>query len=291
MKKLRQKEQRSKDLKDEDVMVELSESIDGAIVSPRTQSLEAISGPGLCGQEENPQYLQLPALTPSEDNSFSPTCDSGCEMDIVVVTREQPMSTSDLDRLENLPQTSIVSSSAIMFKHPPSARHLHHRDLNASAASKRSGTWAWKVRADAVEERCPKAEFDVDGGHETVLDTEKCSQLLIGSISVAIEDDKRLQGLHCSTPESHSNIVNHPLVKVTQPTSHAEDGCEDTNGGSATPIAENHSPSSVVTDESGSSNGELTAGGDARGGAVFSSKEASVFLSQSKRMSHRSFLL
>ncbi|CAM0953248.1 unnamed protein product [Alopecurus aequalis] len=275
MKKLRQKEQRSKDLKDKDAMVELAEMAEGTTGSPGIQSLDAISGPGLC-EEEYPQCLQLPAHA---------TFDSGREMDPVVVTREQPMSTSDLDRLDNARQAGIVSGSGIPSKHPPLARHSRHRDPNASPASNRSGTWAWKVRADVVEERCPKAKLDVEGDHVTVLETDKSSRLLIGSISVAIETEKCLQGSQClnepPTPKSHSDIVNHTLVKLMQPASHAKDGCEDTNGGSVTSTAENHSPSSVVTEESSSNNVELAAGGgDSRGGAVFSSKEAGVFLSR-----------
>ncbi|CAM0885071.1 unnamed protein product [Alopecurus aequalis] len=48
MKKLRQKEQRSKGLKDEDVMVQLPEMADGAMGSPSIESLEAISGNRPC---------------------------------------------------------------------------------------------------------------------------------------------------------------------------------------------------------------------------------------------------
>eukprot|EP00494_Astrolonche_serrata_P031745 UN32014 len=58
MKKLRQKEQRLKDLKDEGTMVQLLEVVDGATSSPGIQSLEAVSGPGL-HEQEDPQHLQL----------------------------------------------------------------------------------------------------------------------------------------------------------------------------------------------------------------------------------------
>lgn len=264
MKKLRQKEQRLKDLKDEDVMAQLSEMVDGPTGSPGIQSLEAVS--------ENPGF--------SGDDT---TCDSAHRMDTNVVSREQGMSTSNLDRLQNLPQNSTISGFTTASKHPSSVRHSRHRDPNASAASNRSKTWAWKVRAD-VEECCPKADLDVDGRHnEMDVNADKSSQLLIGSISVAIEDGsrKRLQVLQPSkdhpTPKSH---LNDPAVKVTQPISHdGNSECERTEGGSVTLPAEDHSPSSVVTDESGSPSccdAEPAAGGS----AVFSSKEAAVFLSQ-----------
>ncbi|CAM0885068.1 unnamed protein product [Alopecurus aequalis] len=283
MKKLRQKEQRSKGLKDEDVMVQLPEMADGAMGSPSIESLEAISGSGL-SELEDPQSLRLPAPTSSYDNGFSgedATCDSGHGIDSGVVFREQAMPTANRDRLENIPQSSTVSGSVTPLKHPSSARHPRHRDPNASAVSNRSRTWAWKVRTD-VEERGPRAELAVGGGHEAVLaDTDKSSWLLIGSISVAVEDggDKCLQGSQPSkdypTPESH------PVAKVVESISH--DGCEDSNGGDATPTAEDCSPSSVVTDESGTSSccdAEAAAGGGSRGGAVFSGEEAAVFLSR-----------
>uniref|UniRef100_A0ACD5Y2V6 Uncharacterized protein n=1 Tax=Avena sativa TaxID=4498 RepID=A0ACD5Y2V6_AVESA len=286
MKKLRQKEQRLKDLKDVDVTVQLPEMVDGATASPGIQVLEAISGPAVCEQEDQ-QHLRLPAqLPPSDDNGFNREdviCDSGHDMDTGAVCRDQTMSASTHDRLENLPQTSTISGSAIPSKHPSSARHSRHRDPNASAVSNRSKTWAWKVRTD-VEERCPKAELDVDGGHEMVLNASENSRLLIGSISLAIEDGggKTLQDLQhpkdYPAPDSH---LNHPVVKVMQPVGHNGNGSEDTNGGGATSAAKNHSPCSVVMDESGSicCNAELTVDRDVAG-TVFSSKEAAFFLSQ-----------
>jgi hypothetical protein len=283
MKKLRQKEQRLKDLKDEDVIVQLPEIADGAT---GIQSTEAISGPGLYEQKD-PQNNQLLAPMPSEDNGFNgedASCDSGHEMDAGVVCREQALPTVNHDRLENVPHNSTVSGSDVALKHPSPARHSCHRDPNASAVSNKSKTWAWKVRTD-VEEQCPKAKLDVDGRHGMAPIAGENSRLLIGSISVAIEDGARkcLQGLQPSkdytTPESY------PVVKVTQPISHDENGCEDSNGGDATTVAENHSPCSVVTDESATSccDAELAAGG----GTVFSSKEAAFFLSQSKHLSYR----
>jgi hypothetical protein len=108
------------------------------------------------------------------------------------------------------------------------------------------------------------------------------SRLLIGSISVAIEDGGRkcLQGLQPS--KDYTSPESHQVVKVTQSISHDLNGCEDSIGGDATPAAENHSPCSLVTAESGSSycDAELAAGG----GTVLSSKEAAFFLSQSKHL-------
>ena len=67
-----------------------------------------------------------------------------------------------------------------------------------------------------------------------------------------------------------------------QPVSHDENACEDANGGTITPAAEDRSPSSVVTDESGSVGGnpESAEGVGLRQGTVSSGQEASAFLSQ-----------
>ncbi|KAM0856623.1 hypothetical protein ACQ4PT_049018 [Festuca glaucescens] len=273
MKKLRQKEQRLKDLKDEDVIVQVPEMVDGAT---GIHSVEAISGPGL-NEQEDPQYVQLPVPpTPSGDNGFNGE-DVRHEVDTGVVWREQAMSTSNQDRLQNLPHNSNVSDSTVASKHPSPTRHSRHRDPNASAASNRTKTWAWKVQTD-VEERCPKSELDVDGGHVMAPIAGENSRLLIGSISVAIEDGGRncLQGLQPS--KDYTSPESHQVVKVTQSISHDLNGCEGSNGGDATPVAENHSPCSLVTAESGSSccDAELAAGG----GTVLSSKEAAFFLSQ-----------
>lgn len=299
MKKLRQKEQRLKDLKDEDTAtVQLPEVVDGAPSSPGIQSLEATSGPGL-HEQEDPQYLRLSAPMPSQDNGCNgedANCGSGQEMVTGAVFREQAMATSNLDRVENLHQNSTVSgSSATASKHPSSVRHSRHREPNVGAVTNKSKTWAWKVRTD-TEERCPKVESAVDANQETALNTDKNSQVLIGSISVAIEDGDR-----CSqdskdyhpAPESHLNTLNHPVAEVMQPTSHDGNGCEDANGGIITPAAEDYSPSSAMTDESGSvcGNAESAEGIGLRRGTVSSGQEAAAFLSQSKHLSYWLFRL
>uniref|UniRef100_A0A453GZF8 C2H2-type domain-containing protein n=1 Tax=Aegilops tauschii subsp. strangulata TaxID=200361 RepID=A0A453GZF8_AEGTS len=282
MKKLRQKEQRLKDLKDEGTTVQLPEAVDGATSSPGIQSLEATSGPGLHEQEDS-QYLQLSAPVPSEDNDYNgedANCGSGQEMDTGAVFREQAMATSNLDRIENLPPNSTVSgSSATASKHPSSSsvRHSRHREPNAGAATNKSKTWAWKVRT-GVEERCPKGEPDVDANQETApLNTDKNLQVLIGSISVAIEGggscSEDSKDYHPAPPESDLNTLNDPVAEAMQPISHDENGCEDANA------AEDHSPSSVVTDESGC-DAEAAEGGSLRRGSVSSGQEAAAFLSQ-----------
>ncbi|KAF7044688.1 hypothetical protein CFC21_053883 [Triticum aestivum] len=292
MKKLRQKEQRLKDLKDEGTMVQLPEVVDGATSSPGIQSLEAVSGPGL-HEQEDPQHLQLSAPVPSDDNGCNgedANCGSGQEIDTAAVFREQAMATSNLDRAENLPPNSSVSgSSATASKHPSSSsvRHSRHREPNVGAATNKSKTWAWKVRT-GVEERCPKGEPDVDANQETApLNTDKNSQVLIGSISVAIEDgggcSQDSKDNHPAPPESDSNTLNDPVAKVMQPTSHDENGCEDANGGTITPAAEDHSPSSIMTDESGSVCGNVESAesvGLQRGTMMSSGQEAAAFLSQ-----------
>ncbi|KQJ91623.1 hypothetical protein BRADI_4g38720v3 [Brachypodium distachyon] len=284
MKKLRQKVQRLKDLKDEDDMVHLPEIVDGVTGSPGIQSLDDTSGPSLYEQEDT-GYLRWPTAIPSEGNVFNvedANCDSGHAMDTGVVFREQAVSIGNLDRLENLLHDDTVPSSAITSNHPSSVRHSRYRDPNVTAVSNRNKTWAWKVRTD-IEERCPQVELDVDDGHGMALNTDKKPQVLIGSISVAIDNGGQcLQSLphsnDCSTPESN---LNHPVVKVMQPISRDENGYEDSNDSDVTPTAENHSPSSVVTDERGSSccKAQLADGADL-GCTMFSSKEASVFLSQ-----------
>ncbi|KAF7046951.1 hypothetical protein CFC21_055936 [Triticum aestivum] len=290
MKKLRQKEQRLKDLKDEGTMVQLPQVVDAAASSPGIQSLEATSGPGL-DEQGDPQYLRLSApVPPSEDNGCNgedANCGSGQEMDTGAVFREQAMATSNLDRVENHPPNSTVSgSSATASKHPSSVRHSRHREPNVGAATNKSKTWAWKVRT-GVEERCPKGERDVDADQETApLNTDKNSQVLIGSISVAIEDgggcSQDSKDYHPAPPESNLNTLNDPVAEAMQPVSHDENACEDANGGTITPAAEDRSPSSVVTDESGSVGGnpESAEGVGLRQGTVSSGQEASAFLSQ-----------
>ncbi|KAM3295218.1 hypothetical protein ACQJBY_037848 [Aegilops geniculata] len=281
MKKLRQKEQRLKDLKDEGTTVQLPEVVDGATSSPGIQFLEAVSGPGL-HEQEDPQYLQLSVPMPSEDsgcNGEDANCGSGQEMDTGAVFREQAMATSNLDRVENLPpnSTTVSASSANASKHPSSVRQSRHREPNAGAPTNKSKTWAWKVRT-GVEERCPKAEPDVDANQETApLNMDKNSQVLIGSISVAIEDgggcSQDSKDYHPGPPESDLNTLNDPGAEVMQPINHDENACEDTDA------AEDHSPSSVMTDES-VCEAESAEGGGLRRGTVSSGQEAAAFLSQ-----------
>ncbi|KAF0911502.1 hypothetical protein E2562_011147 [Oryza meyeriana var. granulata] len=295
MKKLRQKEQRLKDFNDEDVIDRLPGTVDGATDSSRILSLkEATSDPGLYEQEDT-QYLCLPTPVASEDNNsfvdLSVEHDihyPGHEVNSGVVLSQQAFSRLRLGRTANLAQNSSASGSAIGSKHPALARHSHHRGPNVSTVSNRNKTWAWKVRTE-IEENNPKDELNIDNGQGIALNKE--SRVLIGSISVAIEDgSKCLQDIQYSkeypTPASQLNIGSHPGMKVMQPVSDGEDG----NGYTAhndvdvniTPTAENHSSSNVMTDGSSCSsccNVGLAEGGGLRG-TMLSSKEAAAFLSR-----------
>uniref|UniRef100_A0A0A9CI98 Uncharacterized protein n=1 Tax=Arundo donax TaxID=35708 RepID=A0A0A9CI98_ARUDO len=285
MKKLRQKEQRLKDLKDEDVTVRLSEITDDATDSHGIQSLEAISDPGLYEQEDS-QHLQIPTR---EDNGFNvdqsvedDSCDLGHGMNTGVTLRQQVISRRHVGSTENLAQNSSVSGPAVASKHP--ARRSNYRDPNVCALSNRNKTWEWKVRA-VVEEQCPKHESDIER-HGMVV--SKNSRVLIGSISVAIEDGSgRSRDLrhseHDPTPPS-LKIINHSVIEVPQPISHEESGnkCIPHDDGNITPAVENHFVSNVMTDKSSCStccNADLTRGGHLQR-TMFSSKEATAFLSR-----------
>ncbi|XP_062193629.1 uncharacterized protein LOC133897074 [Phragmites australis] len=228
MKKLRQKEQRLKDLKDEDVTIHLSEIMDDETDSLGIQSLKAISDAGHYEQEDS-QYFEFPT---QDDNCFNVdqskedvSCDLGHGMSTGDILRQQVISRCHIGRTENLAQNSSVSGLAVASKHP--ARHSNYRDPNACTVLNRNKTWEWKVRAE-IEEQGPKHELDMDDRHNMVLG--KNSHVLIGSISVAIEDgSERSQDLwhfkHDPTPPS-SKIINHSVIKVAQPISHEENGNE-----------------------------------------------------------------
>jgi hypothetical protein len=298
MKKLRQKEQRLKDLKDEDVTDRFPGSVDGTTDSSGILSLkEATSDPGLYEQEDT----QLPTPVASEDNSSFADLpvehdihDPGHEVNPSVTLNQQVFSRHRVGRTENFAQNSFASGgSAIGSKHPASVRHSHYRGANAGAVSNRNKTWTWKVRTE-IEEHSPKDELNIDDGQEIVLN--KKSRVLIGSISVAIEDgseclEDNQYSKEYPTPASQLNIGNHPVTKVMQPFNHGEEG----NGYNAhndvevsiTPTAQDHSSSGVMTDGNNCSsccNAGLAEGGGLRG-AIFSSKEAAAFLSQSNYLS------
>ena len=115
MKKLRQKEQRLKDLKDENVVIQLPEIMDDTSCSPGIQSFKAISDPDLYEQEKS-QYIQFPGPVTSETgNGFNVdlsveyvSCDSVPEMDKGVVLRKQVISRHHLGRTEKLAENSFV---------------------------------------------------------------------------------------------------------------------------------------------------------------------------------------
>ncbi|KAL5201175.1 hypothetical protein ABZP36_035529 [Zizania latifolia] len=291
MKKLRQKKQRLKDFKDEDAIDRLPGIVDGATDSPGIQSLEATSDPGLYEQED-PQYICLPTLVVSEDDNS--LVDLSIEHDIHdpwhevnsgVILRQEVLSRDHLGRTENLAQNSFVSVGS---KCPALPRYSHYRGTNVIAVSNRNKTWARKVPTE-TEQRDPKDGLNIDDGQETVLN--KKSRVLIGSISIAVEDGSEcLQDVQYAmehpTRASQLNAVHHPVVKVSPPISHEEIGNDYTahNGVDVniTPTTEDHSSPSVVTDGSSSSsccNAGLVEGGGLRG-TILSSKEAAAFLSQ-----------
>uniref|UniRef100_A0A0D9XH17 C2H2-type domain-containing protein n=1 Tax=Leersia perrieri TaxID=77586 RepID=A0A0D9XH17_9ORYZ len=265
-KKLRQKVQRLKDLKDEDAIDHLPETLDCAADSSGTLSLKATLDPGLYEQED-PQYLSLPTPVASEDNnSFVDLSvengipDPGHEVDSGVVLSQQAFSRHRLGRKENLAQNSFASGSAIGSKHAALARHSHYRGTNVSAVSNKTKTWAWKARTE-IEEHIAKDELNIDDG----------------------QDSKESP---TATPASQLNIGNNPVTKMVQPISDGEDGNGHTVHNDVvvniTPTEENDSSSSVMPDGSSRSsccNEGLAEDGVLRG-TMFSSKEAAAFLSQ-----------
>ncbi|KAG8050246.1 hypothetical protein GUJ93_ZPchr0009g1569 [Zizania palustris] len=272
MKKLRQKEQRLKDFKDEDTMDRLPGIVDGATDLSGIQSLKATSGPDLYEQEYDNSLVVLSIEHDIHDPC--PKVNSGA------ILRQQVLSRDRLDRTENLAQNSSASGSAVGSNYPGLPRYSHYRGTNVSAVSNRNKTWAKKVRTE-IEQHRPKDELSIDDGQDIVLN--KKSRVLIGSISVAVEDvSECFQDIQCAkeypTRASQLSVVNHHEVKLMQPISHEEIGNEYTSCNdvdvSITPTAEAHSSSSVMTDGSSCSSRFLQ-------GTMFSSKEAAAFLSQS----------
>jgi hypothetical protein len=301
MKKLRQKEQRLKDLKDEDVAIQLPEMMDGATCSPGIQSFKAVSDLDLHEQEES-QYIQFPLPVTSETgNSFNAnqsvedvSCDSGPEMDKGVVLRQQVISRHHLGKTEKLAQNSIVSSSAIASKQPALARPSNYRDPHVCSLQNRNKTWARKVQAE-IEKQCLKQGLDVDDEHN--MAPSKNSRVLIGSISVAIEDSEHLKDLRTKNdpvPPS-SQTLKHASVKVMRPVTHEENKNENIPhiDGNSAPAEEKHSCFSGTTDESSypTCRGADLAEGEHLRRTMFSSKEAAAFLSQSKHLTSAIFTL
>lgn len=292
MKKLRQKEQRLKNLKDEDVMVQSPEIMDDATCSA-IQCDNSISDSDLFKQEES-QYLPFPAPVTSEtDNGFSVdlsvedvSCDFGSEIDKGIVLMKKVASRCHLGRTEKLAETSIVSGSAVTSKRPALARPSNYKDPNVCSVPSRTKTQEWKVRSE-IEELRPKHELDVDGRG---LAPCKNSRVLIGSISVAIEDgNEHSQDFHSkNVPISHSLKTVKHAVMVVQPVTHEEnrnEGIPHTDSNSML-TAENYSHSSVITDKISYStccSADLAVGEHLQC-TMFSTKEVTAFLSQSKHL-------
>ncbi|CAN6210125.1 unnamed protein product [Urochloa humidicola] len=293
MKKLRQKEQKLKDLKDENVVIQLPEIMDDTTLPPVIQSFKAVSDPGLYEQEES-QFIQFTAPVTSEtDNGFNVdvsaedvSCDSGPEMDKSVVLRQQVISRHNLTRTDKLSENSSVSVSAVASKQPALAQPSNYRDANVCSSPNRSKTWARnrKVQAE-IENWCPKHVLDV--GDERNTAPSKNSHVLIGSISVAIEDGsehlKDFRSKNDPVPPS-SKTVKHASVKVMRPVTHKEnknEGIPNSDDNSAA-AEENHSCFSGMTNErtySTCRSADLAEGEHFRL-TMFSSKEATAFLSQ-----------
>ncbi|RLM68866.1 uncharacterized protein C2845_PM17G05730 [Panicum miliaceum] len=291
MKKLRQKEQRLKDLKDENVAIQLPEIMDDTTCSPGIQSFKAISDPDLYEQEKS-----HPAPVTSETgNAFNVdlsvedvSCDSAPEMDKGVVLRKQVISRHHLGRTEKLAENSFVSGSTVASKQAALARPSNYRDAKVCSSPNRNKTWARKVPAE-IGNQCPKHGLDVDDEHN--MAPSKNSRVLIGSISVAIEDgSEHLKGSRSKNDPAppSSKIVKHASANVVRLVTHEEnrnEGISNSDGNSA-PAVENRSCFSSMTDESSHSTCRSVdfAEGEHLRRTMFSSKEATSFLSQSKHL-------
>ncbi|KAL6593050.1 hypothetical protein ACP70R_049136 [Stipagrostis hirtigluma subsp. patula] len=283
MKKLRQKEQRLKDLKDEDVKVHLPEIEDEATDSPVIQSLEAISDPDLYEPADS-HYLRFQTQDDNGLNAGLSVQDASCDLGHETSTGQQVISTHHIGTTGNLAQNSFASGPAVASKHPALGRHPNYRDPNVCTTANRNKTWEWKVRAN-TEKQHPKPELYIHDECDMVL--SKNSRVLIGSISVAIEDGSdHLQDLghskHDPTPPS-SQAISQSVIKVIRPIRHEKNGNEGVphNYGNIMLAAEN-TCSGVTTDGNSSStcsSADLAGGGHLQH-TMFSSKEATAFLSQ-----------
>lgn len=282
MKKLRQKEQRLKNLKDEDATVQSPEIMDDATCSTAIQSVNSIYDPD-CFEQEESQYLQFPALITLEtDNDFNVdlpvediSCDLGPEMDKGVVLRQQVVSRHHLGRTEKLAESSILSGSVVTSKHSALARPSNYKDPNVCSAPSRNKTCELKLRSE-IDEQCQKHELDVD---ERGMGPSKNSRVLIGSIIVAIEDGSEhlldLGSKNDPVPPS-SKTKKHASVKVVQQVT------PEGNRNEGVPDSDNRSSLSVTTDEISYStccDADLAVDEHLQC-TTFSSEEATAFLSQ-----------
>ncbi|CAL5075470.1 unnamed protein product [Urochloa decumbens] len=264
-------------------------SVSGSAVA--SKQFKVVSDPGLYEQEES-QYIQFTAPVTSEiDNGFNAdlsvedvSCDTGPEMDKGVVLKQHVISRHNLGRIEKLSENSSVSGSAVASKQPALMRPSNYRDANVYSSPNRNKTWARKVQAE-IENRCPKHGLDVGDEHNTT--PSKNSRVLIGSISVAIEDGsehlKDFRSKNDPVPPS-SKTVKHASVKVMPPVTHKENKNEGipNNDDNSAPAEENHSCFSGMTNESSYStcrSADLAEGEHLRL-TMFSSKEAAAFLSR-----------
>lgn len=282
MKKLRQKEQRLKNLKDEDATVQSPEIMDDATCSTAIQSVNSIYDPD-CFEQEESQYLQFPALITLEtDNDFNVdlpvediSCDLGPEMDKGVVLRQQVVSRHHLGRTEKLAESSILSGSVVTSKHAALARPSNYKDPNVCSAPSRNKTCELKLRSE-IEEQCQKHELDVD---ERGIGPSKNSRVLIGSIIVAIKDcSEHLLDLGSKNDPVPPNVKTkkHASVKVVQQVTH------EGNRNEGVPDSDNRSSLSVTTDEISYStccDADLAVDEHLQC-TTFSSEEATAFLSQ-----------
>ncbi|GJM99608.1 hypothetical protein PR202_ga16728 [Eleusine coracana subsp. coracana] len=261
LKKVRQKEQRLKDLTDEEVTAHLSGSIEDASGFPKSQSLEVVSDLGHYEQED-PQYSRFQA---QDDNSFhvdQSVEEAGCD----IIASQESVLRHHKGSIKNLAQNNIFSSMPLAPKHP--ARHSSYRDPKACTLLNRNKTWEWKVRSE-TEEQCPKNELDINDGHG------KNSRVIIGSISVAIHDDsEHSQNFgdpkHDLSPSS-SMIIDNSVIEMMEPLSHKE----SKNNGKITPEMEKQYSTCCSAETRkemiGFVHSQCT---------TFSSREATIFLSR-----------
>ncbi|KAG8051055.1 hypothetical protein GUJ93_ZPchr0009g652 [Zizania palustris] len=125
--------------------------VDGATDLPGIHSLEATSDPGL--YEQDPQYLCLPTLVVSEDDSslgglsIEHDIHDPChEVNSGVILRQQVLSRDHLGRTENLAQNRFVSVGS---KYPalPRVWTVTIEWARASAGAGVGAAWLDKVQA------------------------------------------------------------------------------------------------------------------------------------------------
>lgn len=324
MKKLRQKEQKAKDLTDVDNRVRSTDTMDCTSGSTGTPTPRASSESDLYAQEasidQDPQ---------SSEPAGSPDPVTETNFILHVHTEDADQNMDHLKQMENCGgeptvaryllskpsrnfRNGFCSGQVPVAKFSISMKHGNHKDPKAATSANWHKIWTRKSKPDNEEEG---SSDRVDGEHRDQLVIIDNSEVLIGSISVTLgqsNDCCQDSGSSCCscyqeklvTPDSSMNDVNCSGAKLRKPvacqydfdyTTMRSDKRENTmdghSAGTAGQISPDQSCFSSVGMDGASSEGckDLLAphrSANLSRPMLYSVKDAEAFLAQSKDLSH-----